>query len=196
LISKPPILPVLRYFDREAAIIGRLLISYTEIEFQLCLCVGMAGRDVAAAITELFSKRGETNRVRRADRLGRAQYADVGLGHEFDAAIDDMFLCVAIRNQYAHCIWWHDNQIGQLAFAHMEEAAQPGGSDPDIRNLTFHHVDEDLLREQECFFFAAQDGFRYLNYKRRQLVGDIGKDAILAPRFIAARPQMHLEDGL
>jgi hypothetical protein len=26
-------------------------------------------------------------------------------GEEFDTAIEDMLLCVTIRNQYAHCIW-------------------------------------------------------------------------------------------
>jgi hypothetical protein len=62
--------PALERFKAEAVIIGRLLTGYTAIEYQLCMCAGMGGGAVTRAITELFSKRGETRRVRRADSLG------------------------------------------------------------------------------------------------------------------------------
>src|ERR1700731_2185992 len=93
-------------FPDEGAILGRLLTGYTAIEYQLCMCAGMGGGDVAKAITDIFSKRGETRRVKTiAPRLGGAGYTAVGLGAEFDEAIEDILLCVIIRNQYAHCIW-------------------------------------------------------------------------------------------
>jgi hypothetical protein len=98
--------PAFEHFPREASIIGDLLTGYSAIEYQLCMCAGMGGGDVEKAITELFSKRGETPRVKRANRLGGAAYAAAGLGQEFDTAIDDILQCVRIRNQYAHCIWW------------------------------------------------------------------------------------------
>ena len=90
--------PALRRFGREASIIGQLLTGYTALEYQLCLCAGMGGGDVEKAITELFSKRGETRRVKLADGLGGAAYADAGLGEEFDTAIEDILLCIKIRN--------------------------------------------------------------------------------------------------
>jgi hypothetical protein len=183
--------PALDRFKPEATILGRLLTGFTAIEYQLCMCVGMGGGDVEWAIKELFSKRGETGRVNRADKLGKAAYAEVGLGQEFDAAIEDMLLCVDIRNQYAHCIW-HDDRTGRLAFAHMEELAKPVGPDPDPINLTLYHVDENLLREQERFFFSVKDRLNFLNYRRRQLVGAIG--ARPNPALMAPRPRKHLED--
>jgi hypothetical protein len=108
-----------RVFPDEGAILGRLLTGYTDIEYQMCFCAGMGGGDVAKAITYIYSKRGETRRVSIADKLGGAGYSAAGLGAEFDEAIEDMILCLNIRNQYAHCIW-HDPRVGKLAFAHME----------------------------------------------------------------------------
>src|SRR5437868_3079039 len=138
--------PALQRFGREASIIGQLLTGYSALEYQLCMCAGMGGGDVEKAITELFSRRGETGRVKRADGLGGAAYAAAGLGQEFDTAIEDILLCVKIRNQYAHCIW-HDDLTGRLAFAHMEEIAAPHGPGADTLNLTFFYVDVDLLHE-------------------------------------------------
>jgi hypothetical protein len=187
----PPLFPALQRFETEASIIGRLLTGYTALEYQLCMCAAMGGGDVARAIIELFSKRGEARRVKRADALGAAAYAVAGLGTEFNTAIDDVLLCVQIRNQYAHCIW-HADCTGKLAFAHMEEIAAPTGPGADTANLTFHYVDVDLLQEQEAFFFYVKDHLNYLNYKRRQLVGQIGAGAQLRLPTPTPRPRMHL----
>jgi hypothetical protein len=183
--------PALQRFEREASIIGYLLTGYTSIEYQLCLAAGMGGGDVEKAITELYSKRGETRRVKLADGLSGAAYDAAGLGLEFETAINDILLCVQIRNEYAHCIW-HDDSRGRLVFAHMEEIAVPGGPRADPINLTFHYVDVPLLEEQANFFFYVKDNINYLNYKRRQLVGDIGAGAVLRVPIVAPRPRMHL----
>jgi len=183
--------PALQRFEREASIIGHLLSGYSALEYQLCMCAGMGGGDVEKAITDLFSKRGETRRVKIAEGLGGTAYEAAGLGQEFDTAIEDILLCVKIRNQYAHCIW-HDDATGRLSFAHMEEIAASNGPGADTRNLTFLYVDEDLLHEQQSFFFYVRDNLTYLNLKRRQLVGDIGAGANLRLPTVAPRPRMHL----
>jgi hypothetical protein len=74
----------------------------------------------------------------------------------------------------------------------MEEIAVPGGPRADPINLTFHYVDVPLLEEQANFFFYVKDNINYLNYKRRQLVGDIGAGAVLRVPIVAPRPRMHL----
>jgi hypothetical protein len=188
-----PLFPALARFPEEAAILGRLLTGYTAIEHQLCFCAGMGGGDVEKAITELFSKRiGETRRVQVANRFGGAGYAQAGLGKEFEKAIDDTLWCVKIRNQYAHCIWHNYVDARELLFAHMEEIAAPTGPGPDTANLTFYAVDVDLLTRQEAFFFYVKDSLNYLNYKRRQLVGEIGAGANLRIPTVELRPPLHL----
>ena len=56
----------------------------------------------------------------------------------------------------------------------MEEIAAPTGPGADPINLTFEHADLALLEEQANFFFYVKDNVNYLNYKRRQLAGEIG----------------------
>jgi hypothetical protein len=180
-----------RVFPNEGAILGRLLTGYTDIEYQLCLCVGMGGGDVAKAITDIYSKRGEKRRVTIAKKLGGAGYCAAGLGAEFVAAIEDMFLCLQIRNQYAHCIW-HDPGVDKLAFANMEEIASPTGPGADPINLTFEFVDVPLLNHQEQFFFYTGDTLNYLNYRRRQIVGEINEGATIRTPTKVARPKLHL----
>jgi hypothetical protein len=180
-----------RRFGEEAQIVGRLLTGYTAIEYQLCMCAGMGGGDVERAISDLYSKRGETRRVKIADGLGGAGYAAAGLGATFDEAIEDMILCLTIRNQYAHCIW-HDDRSGRLVFAHMEEIAAPTGPGADPINLTFYYLDTTLLTEQEAFFIYVKDNLNYLNYRRRQIVGEIGARAILRVPVKVPRPRLHL----
>jgi hypothetical protein len=186
------LVPTFRAFPEEGLIVGRLLTGYTAIEYQLCMCAGMGGGDVAKAITDIFSKRGETRRVKTiAPRLGGAGYTAVGLGAEFDEAIEDMLLCVTIRNQYAHCIW-HDAHQGRLIVAHMEEIAAPTGPGPDPINLTFHYVDVGLLSEQEAFFAYVQCQFNYLNYRRRQIIGEIDAGANIRIPVKVPRPRLKL----
>jgi len=188
----PALFPALDRFDREAAIVGRLLTGYSALEYQLRLCAGMGGGDVAKAITKLFSKRiGETKRVHVADAFGRDAYGAVGLEAQYDSAISDTLHCVKIRNQFAHCIW-HDDNSGRLAFAHMEEIAAPDGPGADPANLIFLHVDMDLLQNQEAFFFFVKDTLNFLNYRRRQLVGLISADAKLRVPTKVQRPPLHL----
>jgi hypothetical protein len=180
-----------KVFPNEGLVIGRLLSGYTDIEYQLCLCAGMGGGDVEKAIIEIFSKRGETRRVNIADKLGGAGYVAAGLGMAFDEAIEDVLLCLNIRNQYAHCIW-HNDRTGTLAFAHMEEVASPIGPGADTINLTFKYINCQVLSHQEAFFFYTKDNLNYLNYRRRQIVGEIGAGAILRIPTKIARPPLHL----
>ena len=91
-----PLAPALDRFENEAAIIGRLLTGYSAIEYQLCLCAGMGGGDVAKVIVALFIKRGETRRVHCAEALGQTAYDVAGLGDEYASGITKTLDCVKI----------------------------------------------------------------------------------------------------
>ena len=80
----------------------------------------------------------------------------------------------------------------ELAFAHIEEIAASNGPGADPINLTFQHVDLALLEEQANFFFYVKDNINYLNYKRRQLAGEIGAGAQLRVPVVVPRPRLHL----
>jgi len=63
------IMPAFVRYPEEAAIIGRLLAGYGELEFDLCLCVGHARGDMDMAFKAMFRPRGETQRIDIADPI-------------------------------------------------------------------------------------------------------------------------------
>jgi hypothetical protein len=185
------LVPAFARFPEAARIIGRLLTGYSEIEFQLCACAGMGGRSVTQAIAKVYGNRGQKPRVKVANELGAAGYVSVGLQAEFHEAIEDVLHCLCIRNKFAHCIW-HDDNSGKLAFADMEEIAAPTGPAPDPKNLAHYYLDTTVLGEQEAFFIYVKCNLNYLNYYRRQKLGEINRSAILRRCVKVPRPRLHL----
>ena len=104
------VMPAFHRFPNEAAIIGRLLAGYAELEIGLLHCVTVAREedDFDATLKAMFRIRGETARINVGDALGRQVYDKLGLGADFEMAVSAMRYCLKIRNQYAHCNWYDD----------------------------------------------------------------------------------------
>ena len=116
------ILPAFDRYPQEAAIIGRLLAGYGELEFELYHCVAGITGDFDTVFKVMFRPRGETQRIDIADSMGRTRFRDVDLGDRFSEAVSDMRYCRKIRNQYAHCTW-HNDYSGRFGFVQLEEIA-------------------------------------------------------------------------
>ena len=180
----------LERFPNEAALVGKILGSYTNLEVDLMNCVRSARQDLDTVLKAMFRGRGESGRVRVADAFGRQIYRALGLGQEFELAIGSMRYCIKIRNQYAHCIWWDDNS-GRLAFANLEELAEMNEKVEDLRGLTSRHVDCALLEAQFAFFENASDYLMWLLHEGnrksdRPFVPNLQKPAALPqpPQYI------------
>jgi hypothetical protein len=65
------IMPAFQRYPNEAAIIGRLLAGYGELEFLLCLVLSEAVVDLSTAARLLFRSRSEDHRLSCADALLR-----------------------------------------------------------------------------------------------------------------------------
>lgn len=89
----------------EIATIGRILAGYTEIEFQLLMCVVAVTEDVDSAVKALYRTRGESQRIEIADALCRQRIKALDMGGDYENAIGAMHHCKKIRNQYSHCHW-------------------------------------------------------------------------------------------
>jgi len=94
------VMPAFHRFPNEAAIIGRLLAGYAELEIDLLHCVAVAREDFDATLKAMFRIRGETSRINVGDALGRQVYDKLGLGADFQMAVSAMRYCLKIRNQY------------------------------------------------------------------------------------------------
>jgi hypothetical protein len=147
-----PILTQFHGFTVEGEIVGRLLTGYANLEVGLLYCVQMALGDLDAPLKAMFKVRGESRRIEEGVKLGQRLYNALGLGTDFQRAIEAMRHCLLIRNQYSHWIWWNDYS-GKIAFANLEDVALRKSKVKDLRcSLKPHHVDATLLSSQEAYF--------------------------------------------
>lgn len=143
-------------FPAEAALIGRMLAGYTDLELDFMHCVKSAREDLDTVLKAMYRARGETQRIEIADAFGRQTYRGLELGTQFEMAVGAVRHCMRIRNQYAHCIWWNDN-TGQLAFANLEEIAKLNDVVNDLRGVNVRHVSVPHLQTQFEYFEYASD---------------------------------------
>jgi hypothetical protein len=145
------ILRAFQDFPAEAALIGRMLAGYADLEIDLMHCAKAVRDDLDLALKAMFRGRGNAQRIDVADALGRQRYHGLGLGADFERGIAAVRYCLNIRNLYAHCTWWNDNS-GQLAFANLEELAKQNVAVTDLHGLTVNHVTQPLLQAQFAYF--------------------------------------------
>lgn len=151
LKTKMPILHAFLKFTDEAALIGRMLAGYADLEIDLMHCAQVVRSDLNTVLKAMFRSRGETQRINVADAFGRQYYHTLGIGTQFEMAIGAIRYCLKIRNQYAHCTWWDDNS-GQIAFANLEELAKENALVTDLHGLTTHHVNVPHLEAQLAYY--------------------------------------------
>jgi hypothetical protein len=167
----PISMPVFQKFRVEAEIIGRLVVGYGELEFDLFDCVAMVVGNFDKTIKAMFRSRSETKRINIVETLGRDPYTNLALGDWFDEAINGMRYCVQVRNQYAHRNFYDDS--GTLAFVNLEELAKREEIVNDLSSLIIKHVAPTLLEEQERYFVYVRATIAFLNSEGRVRSGKI-----------------------
>ena len=181
-------------FEKEGAIIGRLLAGYTTLELGLMNCVQVVRKDFDSVLKAMFRVRGETNRILIGDALARHYYHDHGLGTEFEMAMGAIRHCLKIRNQYAHFEWWNDNS-GRLALADLVDIANQNAFIKDLASLPTFYVDVALLNDQEQYFVYTDKTLAWVNYERRYRAGDIKTNSVPKPTQLL-QPALHLPGPL
>jgi hypothetical protein len=180
---------ILRSFDRfqgEAALVGKMLAGYADLEIDLMHCVNAVRNDLNAVLKAMFRSRGESQRIEVADALGRERFGGVGLQPEFELAISSMHHCRKIRNQYAHCVWWDDN-TPQLAFGAVEEIASRNVV-VQLADLQPDHVTIPFLQTQLAYFNFTDDLLVWLIQVSRQAQGLQYHQGIQRPAPLAQPP--------
>ncbi|MGM4920081.1 hypothetical protein [Tardiphaga sp. 813_E8_N1_3] len=172
-----PLMPAFLRHPKEAAIIGRMLAGYGELEFLLCMCLRAPLGDLRKAARLLFRNRGEEQRIAIADAILRPFYADCNLDQIWVTARREIGVCKDFRNQYSHCHWLDEDDLG-LFFTNLEKGAKTLGGDI---SLEFFHVDVPLLEEQEAHFRHAGNHLIYLEAEQRRLAGKLRGHAFVIP---------------
>jgi hypothetical protein len=138
------VMTIMPGFDRhpeEAALIGRILVAFGEIEVTLAVVVGSVGlQNLELGLRSIYKVRGTASRLELADALLRPKCVQVGLEQEYLSNKAAIKCCQTIRNQFAHCIWADDLNAG-LFFTDLQDAADR----VDMLRFNWRHVDVVLL---------------------------------------------------
>lgn len=176
-------------YPKESALLGKMLLSYAELEGDLLRCVYTATGDFDCAVKAMYRTRGETQRLSIGDALGRHKYHDLKLGTEFEMAIGTMQHCLKIRNQYAHCVWYPHEKAG-LTFINFEEMANENKRLDLKVNLDLHRVDMALLKKQYKYFVYALEQLGWLIVESEVRLGKERKNNRTKPKQ-RERPGLH-----
>ncbi len=157
---KARINPAMHRHPQEAAIVGRILVAFGELEYMTVDGAGIVLGRREPVQRALYRLRNTSSRIDAADAFMRPIHADAGLGSEYDFMISAIRHCLRIRNQYAHCNWGDDQSpaTAGLFFTDVQESAWA----TDGFDHHWKHVDVAILEQQEAHFVYAQDWIYYL----------------------------------
>jgi hypothetical protein len=146
----------------------------------VCLANTVCGVDTA--VRTLFRLRGEGNRVIVANALMRTHYESLGLKSQYEQSLEAVNHCKHIRNQFAHCHWNPDPEVG-LLFTNLEDAAR-ATEQPLLR---FSYVDLLLLTSQEQYFHYTCDCLHFLS-EAQKTKGNISNNSASMPNKLPKPP--------
>jgi len=157
-------------FREEGEIVGRLIVGYGQLEWDLCLMVGALLDDWDTSMKAMFRSRGEAQRLKIADALARQKIPPGQLLSVYQATIADLDCCRKLRNQYAHT-QWAVIAGNVLSFIDVEKAVGTN----QVLNLGTapnHLVTLSILRDQERFFAEVSHNLVALNWAMQALRGE------------------------
>jgi hypothetical protein len=180
-------------FKQEGDIIGRMVIEYGDLEWDLCLLVSHVIEDLDIAVKTLYRSRGETQRIDIADALIRNRI-DPKVKQIYETTLAHIRVCLTIRNRYAHANWLHAGS-DKLCYIDIEELAK-SNAPVDMQNMQLYHLDMDTVKDQARFFMEVMQNLRYLNMEIQYLMGS---STLTGFHYVAniIRPKMAVKlDGL
>lgn len=154
---------------KETALLGRILVSYGELELSMALLLGDVINNQQCALRTIFRIVGETARINVADALIRERMIRADLEDEYADTIGAVRYSVKLRNQYAHCHWTDAPRKRGLYFADLQEPAKAH----EKFEFWHKHIDSALLWDQLCHMAYASDCLLAINleYAARNRVG-------------------------
>jgi hypothetical protein len=177
--------PALEHFPNEAAIIGRMVVGFGELEYMACSLAAKCMPEYEATLRVFYSLRATSARIDSADMLMRAKYAAKGFQAQQETALKAVSLCLRIRNQYAHCMWG-DHHEGGLFFADLQDSAKRMSWHPDWK-----HVGVPLLEKQEKFFGYTRLWLFYLE----QVIPEVSQYQPFPEPPAQSPPPLHNPEG-
>ena len=118
--------PAFHRYPQEEALIGCLLGSFGEVEYQIVLSAARAHDHTLhphfSVLRALYRLRATSSRIEAADAFMRPVFEGLGLVEEYRQMSAAVRHSLKIRNQFSHCNW-ADHAAGGLFFADLEDSA-------------------------------------------------------------------------
>jgi hypothetical protein len=190
-----PINPAFHRFQKEGALVGRLLAAFGELEISVCDLAKKAVNIGDSVMAALYCIRSTRSRLAAADALMRPIFVSNNLEAAYTEAIGAVFYCLKIRNQFAHCNWADDAskfpQPGEgLFFADLAVSAET----PDFE-IFWKHVDVPLFESHEAYFEYALEAVRSADHELAVKQGKLSRHWWPKPPMLA-QPPRHNPEGL
>lgn len=159
-----PLMPAFRRRKKNAAVVGRLIAGYNDLELLLALCIGMVmaskkrphpTKDIFAVrhvcekrgLKALYRIQGAERRLKQARKWTKKEFEKAGLKKEYEETLAALGRCRKFRNLFAHSLYGQSKKRG-LFFVFMEEYAKR----PQSLSYEFRHASSKVLDQIEDYF--------------------------------------------
>ena len=179
--------PAFQRHPAEAALIGRIVVHFGELEVSFCQNNAMALNSYVPLMKALYSLKATSSRIDFVDGLIRPLYLGHNLQAEYDISMPMLRYCLRIRNLFAHCNW-ADNPAGGddgLFYADLQDSAKT----PDLTH-DWKHVDTALLQRQEDYFAETMEWLTFLSHELMVKQGQLSSHVWPRPSELA-QPPLH-----
>jgi hypothetical protein len=152
--------PAFDDFPTEAAIVGRLLASFGEIEHLVCRNAARASNLTYEVLKALYRLRSTSSRIFAADALAAPRFKELGLQEDYDRTCTMVRTCLHIRNTFAHCMWGSEAKAHPSGLFYTDP--QAAAETLETFDYQWRHVDTALLSAQVNYFSLALEWLQYL----------------------------------
>jgi hypothetical protein len=152
----------LNLYEREANLIGDLVVRYGELEWMLCRVAALLLGDFDATFKAMYRVRGEQARLQIADGLASSHLYGSGIEEVWQETFRAVDICREIRNSYAHAHWF-DQSAGELGFYHLEKLAKQTGA-VALSTLARSKLTHAILADQTRFYAEVLNNLVHMFY--------------------------------
>ncbi len=175
--------PAFLNYPEEEALVGQMLLGYSDIVISLLIVSGEAMKQKFVLLEATHKLQSESQRIRIASTMARGAIEKLGLEQDYSEAVSAVNYCKDIRNNYAHCLWGLQN--GGLAYTSVEKDSFTHA----MKDFIWYPVDKTLLEKQKLFFVYTKECLAHLESNITPLL--VGKGRKLKMPNRKNRPRKH-----
>lgn len=154
--------PALSRFPEHAALIGTLVIGYSELDISMVDAAGTAIGLRFPLLDAAEAVNSELTRIELVRRMSQKHFAHIGLEQQFLHAISCQDFCREVRNYYAHC-HYADFDAGKV-LAVVKAKDLFSDQSMTVAKMPWRLIEDEILIRQEAFFENTRSWWLWLSH--------------------------------